>query len=47
MLIVIPTRNRIVELTNTLNFLESNKFFFNKIVIVDSSNSEIKKKIIR
>ena len=28
MLIVIPTRNRIVELTNTLNFLESNKFFF-------------------
>jgi hypothetical protein len=45
MLIVIPTRNRIVELTNTLNFLESNKFFFNKIVIVDSSNSEIKNKI--
>ena len=45
MLIVIPTRNRIVELTNTLNFLESNKFFFKKIVIVDSSNSEIKNKI--
>lgn len=50
MLIVIPTRNRIKELTNTLNFLELNKFFFKKIVIVDSSNSEIKaqiKKIVR
>ena len=45
MLIVIPTRNRIKELTNTLNFLESNKFFFKKIVIVDSSDSEIKKQI--
>jgi hypothetical protein len=45
MLIVIPTRNRIVELTSTLNFLELNKFFFKKIVIVDSSNSEIKNKI--
>ena len=45
MLIVIPTRNRIVELTNTLVFLESNKFFFKKIIIVDSSNSEIKNKI--
>ena len=45
MLIVIPTRNRIVELTSTLNFLESNKFFFKKIVIVDSSNSENKNKI--
>lgn len=45
MLIVIPTRNRIRELTNTLNFLESNKFFFKKIVIVDSSNLEIKNQI--
>jgi hypothetical protein len=45
MLIVIPTRNRIVELTSTLNFLELNKFFFKKIVIVDSSNSAIKNKI--
>jgi GT2 family glycosyltransferase len=45
MLIVIPTRNRIKELTNTLNFLESNKFFFKKIVIVDSSNLEIKDQI--
>jgi len=36
MLIVIPTRNRIHELINTLNFLESNKFFFKKIIIVDS-----------
>lgn len=45
MLVVIPTRNRIKELTNTLNFLESNNFFFKKVVIVDSSNSEIKNKI--
>jgi len=45
MLIVIPTRNRIKELTNTLNFLDSNKFFFKKIVIVDSSKLEIKEKI--
>jgi hypothetical protein len=45
MLIVIPTRNRIKELTNTLNFLQSNKFFFKKIVIVDSSKLEIKEKI--
>ncbi len=45
MLVVIPTRNRIKELTNTLNFLELNKFFFKRIVIVDSSNSEIKKQI--
>ena len=45
MIVVIPTRNRINELTNTINFLESNKFFFKKIVIVDSSNSEIKNKI--
>jgi GT2 family glycosyltransferase len=45
MLIVIPTRNRIKELTNTLNFLNNNNFFFKKIVIVDSSNFNIKKKI--
>ena len=45
MLIVIPTRNRIKELTNTLNFLDSNQFFFKKIVIVDSSRLEIKQKI--
>ena len=44
MLIVIPTRNRIKELTNTLNFLYSNKFFFKKIVIADSSELKIKKK---
>lgn len=45
MLIVIPTRNRIKELTNTLNFLKNNKFFFKKIIIVDSSNFDTKKKI--
>ena len=45
MLIVIPTRNRIQELINTLNSLESNRFFFKKILIVDSSTLEIKGKI--
>jgi hypothetical protein len=45
MLIVIPTKNRIKELTTTLNFLNKNNFFFKKIVIVDASNFEIKKKI--
>ena len=45
MLIIIPTRNRIKELTNTLNFLNNNNFFFKKVVIVDSSNFNIKKKI--
>lgn len=45
MLIIIPTRNRIQELMNTLNFLETNLFFFKKIIIVDSSKLEIKKKI--
>ena len=45
MLIVIPTKNRLKELTNTLNFLNLNKFFFKKIIIVDASNLEIKKKI--
>ena len=45
MLIIIPTKDRLKELTTTLNFLNLNKFFFNKIIIVDSSNFEIKKKI--
>lgn len=45
MLIVIPTRNRIQELINTLNFLEINSFFFKKIIIVDSSTLEIKDEI--
>jgi hypothetical protein len=45
MLIIIPTRNRIQELMNTLNFLEGNAFFFKKIIIVDSSKIEIKEKI--
>ena len=45
MLIVIPTKNRIQELINTLNFLESNRFFFKKIIIVDSSTLEIKSRI--
>jgi hypothetical protein len=45
MLVIIPTKDRLKELTTTLNFLNLNKFFFNKIIIVDSSNFEIKKKI--
>ena len=45
MLIIIPTKDRIKELTTTLNFLNLNKFFFKKIIIVDASNLEIKKKI--
>jgi len=45
MLIVIPTKDRVKELTNTLDFLNVNNFFFKKVVIVDSSNFKIKKKI--
>jgi len=45
MLIVIPTKNRLKELTNTLKFLNLNKFLFKKIIIVDASNLKKKKKI--
>jgi GT2 family glycosyltransferase len=43
MIIVIPTRNRINKLLNTLNYLQNNKFFFKKIIIVDSSDMYLKK----
>jgi hypothetical protein len=45
MLIIIPTKDRIKELTATLKFLNHNNFFFKKIIIVDASNFEIKNKI--
>jgi len=45
MLIIIPTKDRIKELTTTLNFLNLNNFFFKRIIIVDASNFEIKNKI--
>ena len=44
-LIVIPTRNRPNEIVNTINFLKLNKNFFSKIIIVDSSDIELKEKI--
>jgi GT2 family glycosyltransferase len=44
-LIVIPTRNRPDEIINTINFLNLNKNFFSKIIIVDSSDIELKEKI--
>jgi hypothetical protein len=43
MLIIIPTKDRIKELTTTLKFLNLNKFFFKKIIIVDASDFKIKK----
>jgi GT2 family glycosyltransferase len=44
-LIVVPTRNRPDEIINTINFLNLNKNFFSKIIIVDSSDIELKEKI--
>ena len=37
--IVIPTRNRPKFLKKTLNNLSKNNFFFNEIIIVDSSDN--------
>ena len=37
--IVIPTRNRPNFLKKTLNNLSKNEFFFNEIIIVDSSDN--------
>lgn len=43
--IVIPTKDRFYQLLKTLNFLKKNIFFFNEIIIVDSSaKSKILKK---
>lgn len=44
-LIVIPTRNRPDEIKNTINFLNLNKNFFSRIIIVDASDIELKEKI--
>jgi len=45
MIIIIPTRNRIKKLIKTLNFLKKNIFFFNKVIIVDSSDINLKNQI--
>jgi hypothetical protein len=44
MIIIIPTKDRPQELDNTIKYLNLNKFFFKKIIIVDAST--FKKKII-
>ena len=44
MIIIIPTKDRPQELENTIKYLNLNKFFFKKIIIVDAST--LKKKII-
>jgi len=46
-LVVIPTRNRPNELKNTLNYLNKNKDFFSRIIVVDASDIQPKKKIKR
>ncbi len=43
--IVIPTRNRSKLLNKTLQYLKKNSFFFNEIIIVDSSDKQEKEKI--
>jgi hypothetical protein len=45
MIIIIPTKDRPNELIKTIDVLASNIFFFKKVIIVDSSNLQIKKKI--
>ena len=44
--IIIPTKDRPHKVKKLLNQLYSNKFFFNEILIVDSSNVDNKKKLI-
>ena len=48
--VIIPTKDRPRRLIKLIKTLEKNKFFFNEIIIVDSSNdinkSYIKKKLI-
>ncbi len=46
MIIIIPTKDRPQELENTIKYLNLNKFFFKKIIIVDASTLK-KKKIIK
>ena len=43
--IIIPTRNRSKLLNKTLRYLKKNSFFFNEIIIVDSSDKQEKEKI--
>ena len=45
--IVIPTKNRFLNVKKILSFLVKNKFFFNEIIIIDSSNIFNKNKIIK
>lgn len=44
--LVIPTRNRPTELYSTLQFFSKKKIKFLKILIIDSSNKNLKKEII-
>ena len=47
--IIIPTKDRPYKILKILKILKLNKFFFNEIIIVDSSsnqNKEILKKIL-
>lgn len=43
--LIIPTRNRPKELYSTLQFLVKNKIKFFKIIVIDSSDKNLKKKI--
>ena len=43
MIIIIPTKDRPNELIKTIDVLASNIFFFKEVIIVDSSNLQIKK----
>ena len=44
--IIIPTKDRPYKVKRLLNQLYKNKFFFNEILVVDSSNADNKKKLI-
>tara|TARA_B110000977_G_scaffold48677_1_gene66161 strand:- start:150 stop:1028 length:879 start_codon:yes stop_codon:yes gene_type:complete len=44
--IIIPTKDRPYKVKRILNQLDNNKFFFNEILVVDSSNVDNKKKLI-
>jgi GT2 family glycosyltransferase len=43
--IIIPTKDRPYKIKRLLNQLYNNKFFFNEILIIDSSNADNKKKL--
>ena len=44
--IIIPTKDRPYKVKRLLNQLYKNKFFFNEILVIDSSNLNNKKKLI-